>query len=333
MWQLHRGTADWLKALSSQHSLDSTPCVIAEFDVSDCFLNTPREEVIPSLRFWVDRVRRCRGHLHFAISKDTPKSDYLGKSTSPHFWCFSSEELLTVVQWELQNNDLFEVASGVSDRPLVLRQVRGLPMGGHLSAALVELVALYRELNRPWPPALQLRPTARYRDNLFTTLPLPIGDSLLQDLASELSNLLGMPVKLEGFGAVRRMLEVRVSLGECGRASCVLAFRDDQDRQGESGDVASWPPRLDPRAKPLLPSLLSGLAAKLRLYHSGGSAGLAASWRRAYQFVRRRGYPSKWWRRSLALAALRQGTPAALLPKALRSAAAAWGRALCTAPL
>ena len=104
-----------------------------------------------------------------------------------------------------------------------------------------------------------------------------------------------------------------------------LAFRDDPDRQGESCDVSAWSPRADPRTRELMPALVAGLASKLRIYHSGGVPGLAASWRRAYQFIKRRSYPSKWWRRALALAALRNGTPLALLPQGLRDAAAGWG--------
>jgi hypothetical protein len=69
---------------------------------------------------------------------------------------------------------------------------------------------------------------------------------------------------------------------------------------------------------------LSGLAAKIRLYHAEGVPGLCTTWRRAYQFVCRRGYPSKWWRRPLALAALRNGTPLGALPRALRIAAGGW---------
>ena len=134
-----------------------------------------------------------------------------------------------------------------------------------------------------------------------------------------------MPVKLEGWGCCRRMLEVRVEAGASGAVRSVLAFRDDADRQGESGDVTSWPPRRDPRIKPLLGSLpRHGLAAKIRLYHADGVPGLCASWRLALQFLRRRGYPTKWWLRPLALPALRQGMPAGVLPRLLRCAAAGW---------
>ena len=80
---------------------------------------------------------------------------------------------------------------------------------------------------------------------------------LLNHGAAALTLLLAMPVKLEGSGSQRRMLEVVLSAGTPVKA--VLAFRDDPDRQGESGDVVPWPGRADPRYRQLLHSLLSGL--------------------------------------------------------------------------
>jgi hypothetical protein len=317
MWRLHKGTASWLAVLGRSSAGFSE---IAEFDVTDCFLNTTRSAAVPAVAFWMDRLRR-RGPLHFSISKDQSDADHLGSSSSPHFWCFSSLELLAVVEWELLHNDLFECVSGVADHPFVLQQIAGLPMGGHLSAALVELVALRRELEQSWPVELSGLPTARYRDNFFVAcLPLMLPEILGRG-AAMLSELLGMPVKLEGSSQQRRMLEVVLSTGP--PAKCVLAFRDAADRQGESWDVTSWPCRADPRLPQLLHSLLSGLAAKIRLYHSAGTPGFSASWRQAYAFVKRRGYPSKRWLRPLAMAALRQGAAVHCLPKVLRCALSA----------
>ena len=139
--------------------------------------------------------------MFFSISKDSKDADYLGKSASPHFWSFSSVELLTVVEWELSHNDLFECVRALTERPFVLQQVAGLPMGGHLSAALVELVALQRELLEPWPPLLCGLPTARYRDNFFVACPQPRFAELLNHGAAALTLLLAMPVKLEGPGS------------------------------------------------------------------------------------------------------------------------------------
>ena len=61
--------------------------------------------------------------------------------------------------------------------------------------------------------------------------------------------------------------------GASGAVHSVLVFRVDADRQGESMDVTSWPPRRDPRLKPLLGSLLASLATKIRLHRAEGVPG------------------------------------------------------------
>ena len=70
-------------------------------------------------------------------------------------------------------------------------------------------MALHREYLRAWPIRLLGVPTSRYRDNFFALLPLPAEEAFLQASATDLSELLGMPVKLEGWGCSGRMLEIR----------------------------------------------------------------------------------------------------------------------------
>ena len=91
------------------------------------------------------------------------------------------------------------------------------------------------------------------------------------------------------------MLELRAAVEPGHAPRVVVAFRTDPDRQGESGDVDSWPPRGDPRVRLVLGSLLEGLAAKLRLYWVEGIGGFTAAVRAAYIFVKQRRYPRKWW--------------------------------------
>ena len=63
---------------------------------------------------------------------------------------------------------------------------------------------------------------------------------LFVQVATDLTTLLDMPVKLEGCGEIRRLLEVKVAIQTSKRVHAELAFRDDADRQGESNDVTSW---------------------------------------------------------------------------------------------
>ena len=314
IWRMHQGTRQWLESLAR-----SGPHVeLVEFDVEDCFLNTPRHLVVPALRFWTEFEfgRRRRIH-HFSISKDSKAEDHVGRPCSAHFWELSAEFVLAVVEWELEHNSLFEVLND-NGEILVLRQHKGLPIGGHLSASLVELVALHREFTQPRPSELLPALTARYRDNYFAAVSNTT-DCSLESTAKSLSKLLCMPVKPVGRASKARFLETQIAF-DGNKTRCVLAFRTDPDRQGESKDVTSWPTCFDPRARMLIPGLVMGLVSKLRFYSASGVAGYTATIRKMYQFMKSLSYPKRWWLRPLAVALVRVGAPIVCLPPLLRFA-------------
>ena len=239
---MHEGVREWLRLLFSLGASE-----LVEFDVEDCFLNTPREAVLPALDYWLQHaVRRRRGPLYFSISKDHQREDHLGRPCSSHFWEVSSSALQAVIRWELHHNAAFEVMNETGQL-VVLEQHRGLPIGGHLSAALVELVALHRECTRPWPTSLGTMSTMRYRDNFFAAV-VTSGACPMDLTAQELADLLAMPVKGVGRGSQARCLEVHLRLGGS-VPSCVLAFRTDSDRQVESGSCGLGR-RLTTRGRP-----------------------------------------------------------------------------------
>ena len=162
MWQLDAGSAEWLKRVSPTKWWWGCE----EYDVADCFLNTPREAVLEAVGYWLQTTQRCtRRQPAFAISKDGKAGDHRGRPSSIHYWEITAVQLLAACAWDLEFDDLFEAQAGAG--VTVLRQRKGLPIGGHLSAAYVELVALQREYQCVWPPSLSGLPTARYRDNFF----------------------------------------------------------------------------------------------------------------------------------------------------------------------
>ena len=127
MWQLHSGSREWIARLVKQPDT----AAVAEFDVEDCFLNTPRDEVLQAVDFWLQLLpRRTRGKLYFSISKDNKAADRMGRSYSADFWEISSDLLAAVVRWELTMNADFEAIS--NGRCVVFKQHRGLPIGGQL---------------------------------------------------------------------------------------------------------------------------------------------------------------------------------------------------------
>lgn len=178
---------------------------------------------------------------------------------------------------------------------------------------------MYREHTQSWPAALQQYPTMRYRDNFFVGLASP--DSFDMSCAAvDLNALLNMPVTAVSVGSTVRCLELRISFTAGEPVRSVLAFRTDEDRQGESHDVESWPAREDPRTPMLLPGLLHGLAAKLRFYTAEGATGYTATIRGMVAFLKAKGYPSAWWRRPFGLALLRVGADRQVLPRSLKVA-------------
>ena len=186
---MHKGVQQWLGMLGARRDVEE----LLEFDVEDCFLNTPRELVLQALAHWLSFPFTRRRLQYFAISKDSKREDHVGRPCSPYYWELPVPVVVAVVKWELLHNAAFEVSD--NDAMRQLRQTKGLPIGGHLSAALVELVALFREHTAsPWPPALGDYLSCRYRDNFFiavdSTTACPFNES-----ASQLSELLQMPVK------------------------------------------------------------------------------------------------------------------------------------------
>ena len=314
MWQMHAGCTDWLQRISATNGWWG----VDEYDVNDCFLNTPRNEVLDAARFWIAvSSAQTRRQPCFAISKDDKKGDHRGRPSSVHYWEITCEQLLLAFEWELTCNDTFEVQSS-DGGVVVVQQRKGLPIGGHLSAAFVELVALRREYQCLWPQALLCGPTTRYRDNFFVVLQVEPTESQRRATAEALSALLLMPVVFERGGRVARCLELRISWIDNAKVKAILAYRTDADRQGESQDVCTWPEWKDPRTSTVLHGLLAGLAAKLVAYSHDSIGGLPASLRQALQFLRMRRYPTRLWMRPFALQLARLGVPFSVLPRPLR---------------
>ena len=105
MWQLHSGSREWLARIARTGSWWGS----LEYDVSDCFLNTPREAVMESVSFWLGFTEsRSRRQRCFAISKDGKRGDHRGQPASIHYWAVTSEQLISACQWELEENATFE---------------------------------------------------------------------------------------------------------------------------------------------------------------------------------------------------------------------------------
>ena len=125
IWQLHSGIKEWLQLLSN----NGAGWEYAEYDVADCFLNTPRELVMQALHYWSDYIAmRSRRVPCFAISKDGKKGDHRGRPACVHYWTITTLQVLEVCEWELAYNSCFEAVTAHGDM-VVLEQAKGLPIG------------------------------------------------------------------------------------------------------------------------------------------------------------------------------------------------------------
>ena len=125
VWQMHAGAQKWLALLSKQCNITH----LIEFDVEDCFLNTPRQLLLTALHFWLDLafVRRHTTQC-FAISKDGKSDNYVGRPCSIRYWAIEAAVVVAAVKWELQHNSLFEVL-GETASLLCCSRIRVCPLG------------------------------------------------------------------------------------------------------------------------------------------------------------------------------------------------------------
>ena len=97
MWQMHTGCTDWLQRIGPTNAWWGCDA----YDVNDCFLNTPRNEVLDSARFWMAvTAEKSRRQPCFATSKDGKKGDHRGRPSSVHYWEITCAQLLHAFDWE-----------------------------------------------------------------------------------------------------------------------------------------------------------------------------------------------------------------------------------------
>ena len=180
-------------------------------------MNTPQAKVRPAVEFWLSLRSTSRRASSFAISKDSRALDRVGASCSLHFWdltfevFLSFDVVLAVIGWEI-NSNLDFVVQGLDGANVALVQHKWLPIGGCLSAGLVELGALHMEATKTWPSSLLHCVTSRYRDNLFVCTASSWSKEKIMELCPVFSDIFEMPVKFEGSGSVKRFLEMRITI-------------------------------------------------------------------------------------------------------------------------
>ena len=104
-----------------------------ERDIDNAYWELNKQRVLEAVRTAgasVKQRRRVRSTLSFSIAKGGCKAlDWVGESTKRNYRVLTLEDLVMFVDWDLDQNTLFEVWG------VALRQAkRGVPIGGFLSA-------------------------------------------------------------------------------------------------------------------------------------------------------------------------------------------------------
>ena len=122
--------------------------------MENCYWEIPKDAAIMALKTVKEQILQLdvnRTELWFsiAIANDRHR-DRLGKSADPDFTVLSYDPIHKYVVWELYHSTYFCV-----NQILMRQSERGVPIGGFLSAQLMVLYAVAKEINIMNPTGTQ----------------------------------------------------------------------------------------------------------------------------------------------------------------------------------
>ena len=119
--------------------------MLAERDIDNAYWELPKEGVYNSFKQASQQLRAhrgMRGNLFFSIAEGGERSlDRIGKAADGGFRAVPLEDVLKLVRWDLDHNTLFEMDGWVLNQ-----NIKGVPIGGFLSAQLMCIGALIQEI-------------------------------------------------------------------------------------------------------------------------------------------------------------------------------------------
>ena len=116
---------------------------LVEEDMADMFWEIPLEQVVLSLEWALANLakKRCSTSLTFAVSNADEHLDHIGSAASNAFLNLTQDMVTRFLRFDTYDNVLFVAG------PVILRQgLRGVPIGGFISAQLAEIWAIWREV-------------------------------------------------------------------------------------------------------------------------------------------------------------------------------------------
>jgi hypothetical protein len=300
-----------------------------ELDVKEMFPRLDRNLVLESIEAVYELVREAlRGGTHggrrvrvgsrginFAVHKHNRVLDRVGWGYVDEYVNVSWEEVMAYVRYDLFFNDLFVVGNRI------FRQVRGIAIGGIISAQAAELFCMHREIlwrgrgageqqaiRSKYLPAMSLPlDPYRFRDNIVGLLN---GRVKLARVRKWFEWIYGVELQIEGEGQVLPSLEAELSLVG-GRVGLRLKRKVDINDLSERR-IVRFPDATSVNAKEALRSIVVGLGLKC-VWYSMSPDDVAYNITSTINELSCKGYPNSWWKPTLFEALKRQG---ATKPKA-----------------
>jgi hypothetical protein len=253
-------------------------------------------------------VRKGKGGPWFAIHKTNNKLDEMRRAYHEDFENFSWEEIRPFIHWEIFNHDIFTVGSRI------MRQTRGMPIGGVMSAQLASIFCMVREHeyftgfplfahnpynNTQWDPkpealkcahlGVGIRPY-RFRDNVVG---MRVGTGGLARIGRWATKVLGLELQVEGMGKEWVSLEATLKV-EGTRVRLGMKKKQNWSDPPEKR-LIRYPDLLSPTCQTTLRSLTPGLARKALLYADSPVTVLDNINYIIREFCFK-GYPHQWWK-------------------------------------
>ena len=197
------------------------------------------------------RIRSCTAGPWFGLGPDR-KDDVLRKAYGDLYMNLSWAQVSKYLHYDLFDNDMFLLGSRV------LRQKRGVAIGGVLSAQCASLYCMYHECqwlqarggSGAWAkiPGLLVQPF-RFRDNIVGVRHCKTS---LDTLQRHFERLLGLQLQIEGEGTRWTSLEAKLVLEPEGRG-LTIGPKDRAQEWDPMRGVRRYPDAHSPNARPALP--------------------------------------------------------------------------------
>ena len=256
------------------------------------------------LRTWAAQGRRFTvGAPWVALSKFTRKWDRLGKGYDTYS-NVSWADICNYMRYDLFYNDIFVLGGQV------MRQRRGVAMGGMCSAQSASIYCMQREdhwhqqqaeTRVPWdqgctghghrrrvPLSLHARPY-RFRDNMVG---VRSGKSTIESVRLYFQKVLGVELQVEGEGFEWTNLEACMRV-QAGKIHLYMKKKMTWDTPAHKR-LLRFPDSQSPNARTVLQSLVPALCQK-GLFYASHIEGAMENLRYIIYELDMKGYPSNWW--------------------------------------